>query len=258
MTYMAEINLILLPALGFLIGLFVTMIGGGGGVFFVPVLTLLFHTSTQIAVATSLASILPVTVMGAYSHHRQGNVDVRTGLILGFGAILGVSAGAYIANMLSSLLLKKLFGVFLLILTVPMVRNASKRYRKEKTSTPVGFRSVMGLFIGIASGLMAGIFGISGTPPLIAGLYSLGLPAAAVVGTSVFVLIFNSITGVIGYFLLGQFNLTLIILLGGGGAAGAFLGPKLLRKMKKETLEKIYAPLFVTINLIISFAMIFL
>ncbi|HUN56251.1 MAG TPA: sulfite exporter TauE/SafE family protein [Smithella sp.] len=255
---MTEINLILLPLLGFLIGLFVTTMGGGGGVFFVPVLTLLFHTSTQMAVATSLACILPVTVIGAYSHHRQGNVDIRTGLILAAGAVLGVLAGAYIANMLPSLLLKKFFGVFLLILTIPMVRSASKRYRKEKTKTSGGFRSVTGLFFGIASGLMAGIFGISGTPPLIAGLYLLGLPAQAVIGTSIFVLIFNSITGVIGYFLLGQFNLSLILLLGGGGAAGAFLGPELLKNIKKETLEKIYAPLFVTINLIISLAMIFL
>ena len=103
---------------------------------------------------------------------------------------------------------------------------------------------------------MAGTFGISGTPPVTAGLYSLGLPAIMVVGTSVFVLIFNSVTGIGSYFLLGRLDITLIILLGGGAAVGAFLGPKMLKKIDPRTFEKIFAPLIVTISLILGVAMI--
>ena len=258
---MFDINLLLLPLLGFLIGLFVTTLSGGGGVFYVPVLTLLFNVPTQLAVATSLASVLPTTAMGSLSHHRLGNVDIRTGLILGIGGIIGAFIGAYIANMLPPIILRKIFGVFLLILTVPMVLNALKRHKKSGTdkkepSRLTGSKQAIGSLFGVLSGILAGLFGISGTPPVTAGLYILGLPAMVVVGTSIFVLIFNSISGMTGYFLLGQFDPTLIILLGGGGALGAFIAPKLLKKIDEKTLEKIYAPLLVTMNIILSFAMI--
>jgi uncharacterized protein len=262
-----DVNLILLPLFGFLIGLLVSMLGGGGGGLYVPVLTLLFGIPTQVAVATSLASVLPTTAVGALSHHREGNVDIRTGLILGIGGIIGTVIGAYIANMIPPILLRRILGIFMLILLIPMVRSALKRRKnadkgkkgdenKKEFTTLTGSKRVIASFFGVASGLMAGIFGISGTPPVSAGLYSLGLPAIMVVGTTVFVLIFNSIAGIGGYFLLGRLDLTLIILLGGGAAIGAFIGPKLLKKIDPQTIEKIYAPLLVTISLTMGLAMI--
>lgn len=78
-----------------------------------------------------------------------------------------------------------------------------------------------------------------------------------VIGTSVFVLIFNSVAGIGGYYLLGRLDMTLIILLGGGSAIGAFLGPVLLKKIDSATIEKIYAPLLVGMMLILGLAMIF-
>jgi len=48
-----------------------------------------FGIPTRVAIATSLASVLPTTVVGAISHFRQGNVDIRTGMILGIGGIVG-------------------------------------------------------------------------------------------------------------------------------------------------------------------------
>jgi uncharacterized protein len=262
-----DINLILLPLFGFLIGLLVSMLGGGGGGLYVPVLTLLFGVPTQVAVATSLASVLPTTAVGALSHHREGNVDIRTGLILGIGGIIGTVIGAYIANMIPPILLRRILGIFTLILLIPMIRSALKRRKntdkgkkgdknKKELTRLTGPKRVIASFFGVASGLMAGVFGISGTPPVTAGLYSLGLPAIMVVGTTVFVLIFNSIAGIGGYFLLGRLDLTLIILLGGGAAVGAFIGPKLLKKIDPMTIEKIYAPLLVTISLTMGLAMI--
>jgi uncharacterized protein len=265
---MFDLNLIFLPLFGFLIGLFVSMLGGGGGGLYVPVLTLLFGIPTQVAVATSLASVLPTSAAGAFSHHREGNIDIHTGLILGIGGIVGTLVGAYVANMIPSILLRKILGVFTLIMMIPMVYSALKRRKnndegkkgdegKKESTRLTGPKRVIASFFGVAGGLMAGVFGISGTPPVVAGLYSLGLPAVLVVGTSVFVLIFNSVAGIGGYFLLGRLDLTLIILLGGGAVVGAFLGPKLLKKIDPMTIEKIYAPLLVTISLIFGLGMIF-
>ena len=97
---------------------------------------------------------------------------------------------------------------------------------------------------------------MSGTAPIIAGLYSLGLPAAMVVGTSVFVLIFNSLAGIGGFYLLGRLDLTLIILLGGGAAVGAFIGPLLLKKINPKTFEKIYGPVILGMMVIFGLGLI--
>lgn len=241
-------------------------LGGGGGGLYVPVLILFFGVPAQTAVATSLASVLPTTAAGAFSHYREGNVDVHTGLILGVGGIIGTFIGAYIASSISSNLLEKILGVFVLIMLIPMLRSFLKRRReqreeqndnKERITTLTGSKRIIASFFGVAGGLLAGIFGISGTPPVVAGLYSLGLPAILVVGTTVFVLIFNSAAGIGGYFLLGKLDIPLIILLGGGAVVGALIGPKLLKRMDPTTLEKIYGPLLVSISLILGLALIF-
>jgi len=268
---MFDISYVFIPLFGFLIGLLVSTLGGGGGGLYVPVLTLFFGIPTQVAVATSLASVLPTTAVGAASHYREGNVDVRTGLILGIGAIAGTLIGVYIANMIPSILLRKLLGVFTLLMMIPMVRSFLKRRKTQDDKDEInigehesskeylkltGPKKIIASLFGVASGLLAGIFGISGTPPVSAGLYSLGLPAMMVVGTTVFVLIFNSVTGIGGYFLMGRLDLTLIILLAGGAMVGAFIGPKLLKKINPKTFEKIYVPVIVTISLVLGFAMI--
>ena len=261
---MIDIHLILLPLFGLLIGLVVSMFGGGGGGFYVPVLILIFGVTPQVAVATSLASVLPTTAVSSFSHFRQGNVDLRTGLILGIGGIIGTLIGANIANTISPTLLQLILGIFTLIMVIPMLRSLVQRHQKlkeknegkEETLTLTGPRRVIASFFGVASGLLAGVFGISGTPPIVAGLYSLGLPAAMVVGTSIFVLIFNSIAGIGGFYLLGRLDLTLIILLGGGAAVGAFIGPLLLKKINPKTFEKIYGPVIVGIMVIFGLGLI--
>ena len=261
---MLDINLILLPLFGLVIGLLVSMFGGGGGGFFAPVLILIFGVTPQVAVAASLASVLPTSVVSTFSHFRQGNVDFRTGLILGIGGIIGTLIGAAVANIIPPTLLQKILGIFTLIMLIPMLRSLVQRRRKlkeknedkEEKLTLTGPKRVIASFFGVASGLLAGVFGISGTPPIVAGLYSLGLPAAMVVGTSVFVLIFNSIAGIGGFYLLGRLDLTLIILLGGGAAVGAFIGPLLLKKINPKTFEKIYGPVIVGIMVIFGLGLI--
>lgn len=258
---MLGINLFLLPLLGFLIGVLVSILGGGGGGLYAPLLILLFGIPTQTAVATSLASVLPTTVAGAISHNREGNVDIRIGLILGIGGIFGTLIGVYIANLIPPTFLKHILGAFTLIMLIPMLHSVLKR-RKENYEVEdndeenqfrlTGFRRIIASFFGLAGGIMAGVFGISGTPPVVAGLYSLGLPAILVVGTTVFVLIFNSATGILGYFLVGRLDIPLVLLLGSGAVIGAFIGPKLLKKIDPKTLEKIYAPLLVSISLILG------
>jgi len=84
----------------------------------------------------------------------------------------------------------------------------------------------------------------------------MGLPATMVVGTSVFVLLFNAISGLFGHLALGQINLMLTLFLALGAAAGAFLGPRFLGRIKTPTLEKVYGPLFMVMVITLGVVMI--
>jgi len=273
---MIDLTLVFLPIVGFLIGLLVTTLGGGGGGLYVPILTLL-GVAPQVAVATSLATVLPTTAVGAYSHNRKGNVDVQTGLILGAGGIIGTLLGAYVANLIPPNLLKKSLGLLLLIFAIPMIRRFITTYKKSKTPPETnpenqretgedpdretlkltGPKRIFASLFGVAGGVLAGVFGLSGTPPISAGLYSLGLPTLMVVGTTVFVLVFNSLAGIGGYLFLGRFDVVLTVLLGGGAVVGSFLGPKLLEKAGKEIVEKFIPPVLIGISVIFGLALIF-
>lgn len=258
-------NLFLIPLFGFAVGLLVSMLGGGGGGLYAPVLILVFGVPTQTAIAASLASVLPTTLAGTLGHYREGNVDVNVGLVLGVGGIIGTLIGAYFANLIPSDLLERILGVFILIMMIPMIRSLMRRRRKQneeemgvkrETVKLTGIKRILASLFGVAGGLTAGLFGLSGSGPIVAGLYSLDMPAVMVVGTSLFVLIFNSIAGIGGYYLLGRLDLPLILLLCGGAVVGAFLGPQLLKKVNPKTLEKAYGPILVSTMLILSVTLI--
>ena len=251
-----------LPLLGFLVGLLVTTFGGGGGFFYVPALTIFFGVPTQIAVATSLASIIPTTISGSLSHYKENNVNIPIGLILGMGGIFGALLGTYISNQISPDLLGRLFGILMIALVIPMALSSRRRARNAGdkviyTEKITPRKGVLGSLFGLLSGTMAGMFGISGTPPVIAGLYILGLPAPSVVGTSIFILLFNAVSGLFGHIALGQFDLKLVVLLCSGSVVGAYLGPNLLGRIDSKNLERVFGPLFILIMFLMGLVMAF-
>jgi uncharacterized protein len=251
-----------LPLVGFIIGLLVTMFGGGGGFFYIPILTLLFHLPIQLAVVASLATMIPTTIVGSIEHYKKGNINIKIGVIFGIAGLVGTLIGAYVSNLFSSVLLQRLFGIYAIALTIPMIITNRKKSKKldseDKQSHPLSVKKYfLSSFFGIISGIMAGLFGTSGTASIVAGLYILELPVTIVVGTSVLIVFFNAITGLTGHLIVGgPFNLLVILLLSGGAAIGAFLGPRLLVKINIQTLEKVYGVFFIL--LVISFGIIML
>ena len=95
---------------GVLSGLF----GVGGGLLFVPTLLGLGLGQLE-AEATSLLAILPTAAVGAWRQHRYGNLRVRSAALLGIASVAGVGLGALIATSLPEHALRRLFGLFLLL-----------------------------------------------------------------------------------------------------------------------------------------------
>jgi uncharacterized membrane protein YfcA len=96
---------------GVLAGLF----GVGGGILFVPTLALVLGLTQLHAEASSLLAILPTAAVGTWRQRGYGNVDFRAALVIGLGSIGGVQVGVLLAESLPESVLRRLFGVLLLL-----------------------------------------------------------------------------------------------------------------------------------------------
>jgi uncharacterized membrane protein YfcA len=105
-------------------GILAGMFGIGGGVLFVPALTLLVGLSQVTAEGTSLLAMIPVGIVGVWSQHRRGLVEVRNVMWIGLLSVFGVVAGVLLANHLPEQVLRKIFGVFLLLIAFRLLRQA--------------------------------------------------------------------------------------------------------------------------------------
>lgn len=105
---------LLTVATGLLVGVASGILGVGGGILLVPAMTLGFGISQHVAQGTSLAAIIPTSVVGAVTHDRRGNVLRRAALYMGVGATAGAVLGAVVALHLPREVLTRAFGVLLL------------------------------------------------------------------------------------------------------------------------------------------------
>src|ERR671926_839144 len=87
-------------AIGFVAGILSGLFGVGGGILFVPTLTLVLGLTQLHAEATSLLAVIPTALIGAWRQTRYGHVNWRAALIVGVAAVGGVEAGVQIAESL--------------------------------------------------------------------------------------------------------------------------------------------------------------
>lgn len=116
-------------ALGLAGGTLAGLFGVGGGIVFVPALTLGLGLSQISAEATSLAAIVPVVAVGSYRQHRSGLVDWSSAGIIGLCSLIGVLAGAEIALRLPEATLRRGFAFFLVLSAVQMALRAARQLR---------------------------------------------------------------------------------------------------------------------------------
>jgi uncharacterized protein len=114
----------LAAALGLAAGVLSGLFGVGGGILFVPTLTLVLGLTQIHAEASSLLAILPPVVVGTWRQQRYGNVRWRPALILGLSAVAGVEGGVQIAEHLPEDVLRRLFAVLMLVVAAQVAWRA--------------------------------------------------------------------------------------------------------------------------------------
>ena len=112
---------------GALAGLLAGLLGVGGGVLFVPALTVFLGLGQVDAEATSLLAIMPMAIVGAWRQHGYGNVSLRDGGLLGGAAIPGAIAGVAIVNVVPERVVQVAFAGLMLVIAWQMVRKRPAR-----------------------------------------------------------------------------------------------------------------------------------
>ncbi len=113
-------------AIGLVAGVLAGLFGVGGGILFVPALTIVLGLEQHHAQGTSLLAILPTVAVGAWRQHRYGNVRWKASLVLGLAGIAGVVAGGFLAESLSGGVLRRLFGVLIVLTAIQLAWKARK------------------------------------------------------------------------------------------------------------------------------------
>ncbi|HVD50075.1 MAG TPA: TSUP family transporter [Gaiellaceae bacterium] len=114
-------------ALGLVAGVLAGLFGVGGGILFVPTLTLVLGLTQLHAEASSLLAILPTAAAGAWRQRTYGNVRWRPALVVGVAAIVGVEAGVQIAEALPEHVLRRLFGLLLLAVAAQLAWRSRRK-----------------------------------------------------------------------------------------------------------------------------------
>lgn len=237
----------LLPLVGFIVGLGGSMLGGGGGFIFLPILTLLFKVPPHIAVTTSLMATLPICIVGSWRHFQKGNVYLRIAITFALVGILGALLGTCAIGLISSRILNLGFGIYSVLIALNIIystlrgseqdSNGNGNHRRGKK---IGSK-VKIVFFGFAAGTITGVLGTSAAAIVLAGLMNLRIPLKMIIGTSLVVVLNNTLFAVFAHFLVSKVDMTLVYFLTFGSILGAFIGPHLLTKSnitKSDSLAK--------------------
>ncbi|MCP3905656.1 MAG: sulfite exporter TauE/SafE family protein [Planctomycetes bacterium] len=157
------LEFISLLTLGLVAGIVGGLVGLGGSIIIIPVLTLLVDRNQHVAQAAAMIVNVFIAVPALYRHLRAGAVRWEVAArMLPFGILL-VLAGVEASNRVDAVILQRLFGIFLVYIVIFKLRQLYlDRKRTERPAPRLGWAQLG--FVGGATGFMAGLLGIGGGP----------------------------------------------------------------------------------------------
>jgi uncharacterized membrane protein YfcA len=223
--------------LSILIGLSLGLLGGGGSILTIPILTYALDVEPKHAIAMSLFVVGATSAVGAFQHALSGRVRVRTAAVFGGAGIVGAFAGGRLDRFMPAGVLLTAFAVLMVVMALAMLRG-----RKE-LDVAAGPRPVARIALeGAAVGFMTGMVGAGGGFVVVPALVLLvGLPMREAVATSLLVIALNSFAGFAGS--LGHVTLDwpLTAVVTGAAVAGAIAGTALSARVPQAALRRMFA-----------------
>lgn len=230
-------TLVLTLLLAVLIGVSLGLLGGGGSILTVPILTYVAGLPPKEAIAASLFVVGTTSAVGAISHARGGRVRWRTGLIFGAAGMVGAFGGGILGGYIPGTVLMIAFAMVTLAAAVAMIRGRKGLDidQARAGALPVLKILVMGLLVGLISGLV----GAGGGFLIVPALALLGgLPISAAVGTSLVVIAMNSFAGLAGHLTSVSLDWALVGAVTLAAILGSLLGSRLAGRIPENVLRQ--------------------
>mgnify|MGYP004448463033 FL=1 len=226
-----------------LMGMALGLVGAGGAGVVIALLTFGFGIPIHVALGVSLASMAFTTLAGTISHHKEGNVTLKTGIAFGLFGAVGAFFGTHLATLIPGTQLHYFTGGMLIItsgliyLKVYHPNDGPFKTRSEEVTEGTRFW-VSALVCGLICGVLSGTFGIGATPFIqLILMVVFGLSLFKTVGTTMLVILPIAVSGGIGYFLEGNLNFILLVAVLIGLTLGAYIGAKGTRRVPKWFLQ---------------------
>src|SRR6266705_6531133 len=255
-------------------GVIGSLIGLGGGVLIVPLLTVAFGLPIYFAIGASIISVIATSSGAAAAYVRDHLTNLRVGMFLELGTTTGAITGAFLAGLLAPNLLLVLFGVILLISAVPLmfkigeelpqgVKNdrlanwlgLSGTYPDQRLGRQVPYqvtRTPLGMAMMYVAGIISGLLGIgSGTFKVLAMDTAMRLPMKVSTTTSNFMIGVTAAASAGIYFSRGDVPPLVAAPVALGVLLGAFLGTRLMTRLSNKALHLIFLPVMAVMSLAI-------
>ena len=254
----------LLVVFGFFIGIIASMTGVGGGIFIVPILTFFYAFVVNSATGTSLTSIIFTAIASTLNYAKQKRIYFKTGATLIITTAPGAYLGAWLATIMEERMLGLVFGVFLILVAIRMIisalrTKAQKQAQSVRTDTELlhsGKTIIIGAGLSFFGGVASGLLGIGGGTLVVPILIvAMGMPIHYATATSMFTMIFTSISGVAKYVQADLINFPVALLLATGTIFGAQVGAYTSKKISGRNLGLIFGIMLVVagINMILKY-----
>jgi uncharacterized membrane protein YfcA len=223
-------------ALAAVVGISLGMLGGGGSILTVPLLTYVGGFDPKQAIAMSLLVVGVTSTVGAIPHARAGRVRWRVAAIFGAAAMTGAYTGGRLAHFVSGTVLLIAFAVVMIVAGVAMLH-----IRGETQTSDRQLPLLRVISSGAAVGVVSGLVGAGGGFLLVPALSLLAnLPMPAAVGTSLVIIAAQSYAGLVGHIAEDSIDWTFAAAITAAAVAGALIGSRLIRLVDPAGLRRAF------------------
>lgn len=265
--FMLSLGLISIAA-----GLIGALLGLGGGVIIIPVLTLFYHIDIRLAIGASILSVIATSSGAAVTYIKERLTNLRAGMFLEIATTIGAITGAYITTLFTSNILYSLFAAILLYSAIVMIRKNHQRpplsvshdrlanylnlhgsYYDQNQNRQIAYKvtgTKLGLILMYIAGMISALLGVgSGALKVPAMDVAMHMPIKASAATSDFMIGVTAAASAGAYFARGQINPIIAAPIAIGILIGAIIGSRLLNKVAPRYIQFLFIIVLVVIAL---------
>ncbi len=217
-----------------------SMLGLGGALIYVPVLTWAGFPVKEVAIPLALLLNGLTTLIALVAYFRSQLVDWKGGLGMTLAAFVFAPVGAVASDAVPVKTLLALFAAAVVVAALRMLLTARRPEPKDLMSLKK--RLVIGAAVGVFAGFMAGLLGVGGGFIMSPLLMWMGYETKKAVATSALAVTFSSFSGFAGHVAQGHFNVVLTLVLSAAVLVGAFAGSRfMVKKAKSSRVKQVFA-----------------